>query len=235
MPKEEIDLPTIDPSINVTNENGDDDLIYVKYILPPPVNPPQLIHPRYRYRKKVKQLRGKEGEYKKRAKRRAVQTLIKTRKKAIDNALLKNATAQSNIDDENVDIDFRVTIPDEPDNEDDVNFQIEKAGSKNDDGDVIFVKYVPPPPDDPDPPIQARNRLKQRQKKEKYRLNAKKKAIKYLNKRKVEMLLKDQKKNTKIPVWKVPIQNIEKIHLLIMKMMQTFKSKQQVVKMMMEM
>ena len=43
-----------------------------------------------------------------------------------------------------------------------------------------------------------------------YRVNAKKKAIKYLNKRKVEMLLKDQKKSAKNPVWKVPIKNIEK-------------------------
>ena len=82
------------------------------------------------------------------------------------------------------------------DNEDDVDFQIETAGSKNDDGDVIYVKYVPPPPDNPVPPMHPRDRLKQRvkkirQKKEKYRINAKKKAIKYLNKRKAEMLLKD--------------------------------------------
>ena len=56
MPKEEIDLLTINPAISVTNENGDDDLIYVKYIHPPPVNPPQLIHPRDRYRKKVERL-----------------------------------------------------------------------------------------------------------------------------------------------------------------------------------
>ena len=44
VPKEEINLPTIDPTISVTNKDGDDDLIYVKYIPPPPVNPPQLIH-----------------------------------------------------------------------------------------------------------------------------------------------------------------------------------------------
>ena len=69
--------------------------------------------------------------------------MIKKRKKAIDNALLKNTTAQGNIDDDNADIDFRVTVPDEPDNEDGVDIQIETAGSKNDDGNVIFVKYVP--------------------------------------------------------------------------------------------
>ena len=69
--------------------------------------------------------------------------MIKKRKKAIDNALLKNTTAQGNIDDDNVDIDFRVTVPDEPENEDGVDIQIETAGSKIDDGNVIFVKYVP--------------------------------------------------------------------------------------------
>ena len=43
LPKEEIDLPTIDPTINVTHKNGDDDLIYVHYIPRPPVNSLQLI------------------------------------------------------------------------------------------------------------------------------------------------------------------------------------------------
>ena len=56
VPKQEIDLPTIDPTTSVTNENSDDDLIYVNYIPLPPVNPPQLIHPRDRYRKNVKEL-----------------------------------------------------------------------------------------------------------------------------------------------------------------------------------
>ena len=45
--------------------------------------------------------------------------MIKKRKKAIDNALLKNTTAQGNIEDDNVDIDLRVTLPD---NEGDVDF-----------------------------------------------------------------------------------------------------------------
>ena len=92
VPKEEIDLPTIDPTKNVTNENGDDDQVYVNYIPPPAVNPPQHIHPRDRYRKKVKELRRKKEQYRRRAKKRAIQTLIKKRKKAIDNALLENTT-----------------------------------------------------------------------------------------------------------------------------------------------
>ena len=62
----------------------------------------------------------KKEPYRRRAKTRAIQTLIKKRKKAIDNALLKNTTTQGNVDDENVDIDLRVTVPD---NEDDVDFQ----------------------------------------------------------------------------------------------------------------
>ena len=89
------------------------------------------------------------------------------------------------------------------DNENDVDFQIEMAGSKNDDGDVIYVKYVPLLPDNPVPPMHPRDRLKQRvkkirQEKEKYRVNAKKKAIKYLNKRKAEMFLKDHINKQKI-------------------------------------
>ena len=88
--------------------------------------------------------------------------MIKKRKKAIDNALLKNTTAQGNIGDDNVDIDLRVTVPD---NEIDVDFQIESEGSQNDNDDVIFVKYVHPPPEDPEPLLQSRDSLKQRVKK----------------------------------------------------------------------
>ena len=89
------------------------------------------------------------------------------------------------------------------DNENDVDFQIEMAGSKNDDGDVIYVKYVPLLPDNHVPPMHPRDRLKQRvkkirQEKEKYRVNAKKKAIKYLNKRKAEIFLKDHINKQKI-------------------------------------
>ena len=207
VPKQEIDLPTIDPTVNVTNENGDNDLVYVNYIPQSTVILPQLIHPTDRYRKKVK-----EEWYRRRTKKRAIQALIKKTKKAIDNALLKNTTVQGDIDDDNVDIDLRVMVPD---NEDNVDFQIKTAGSKNDDDDdddVIYVNYILPPPDNPVPLMHPRDRLKQRVKKirkskEKYRVNAKKKAIKYLNKRKAEMLLKDQKKK---PTSKAPIQNIEK-------------------------
>ena len=56
VPKEEIDLSTIDPTISDTKENGDDGLISVNYIPPPSINPLQLIHLRDRYRKKVKEL-----------------------------------------------------------------------------------------------------------------------------------------------------------------------------------
>ena len=59
--------------------------------------------------------------------------MIKKRKKAIDNALLKNTTTQ---DDDNIDIDLRVMVPD---NQDDVDFQIEKAGSQNENDDTIEV------------------------------------------------------------------------------------------------
>ena len=55
----------------------------------------------------------------------------------------KKPSTQGNIDDDNVDIDLRVTVPD---NEDGVDFQIETSGSKNDDDDdddVIYVNYNP--------------------------------------------------------------------------------------------
>ena len=63
--KNEINLPTIDPTINVTDQNHDDDVVYVKYIPPPPKNPVQLIHPRDKFKQKVKQLRKKKKDYRK--------------------------------------------------------------------------------------------------------------------------------------------------------------------------
>ena len=71
--------------------------------------------------------------------------------------------------------------------------------------------------------MHPRDRLKERvkkirQKKEKYRINAKKKAVKYLNKRKAEMLLKDHINKQKIDP---PIQedqpNIVEPYLIINK------------------
>ena len=111
VPKDEIDLPIIDPTINVTTRNSDEDLVYVKYIPPPPDNPPQLIHLHNRYRQKVKQLRKKKEDYRKRAKKTTTQTLIKKKNKAIRNTLLKN-TAVKNEDGE-LDIDFQITAPEQ--------------------------------------------------------------------------------------------------------------------------
>ena len=117
------------------------------------------------------------------------------RKKNIDNALLKNTTGT--IDDDNVDIDFKIEVP-----------------AKNDgrsEDDVIYVNYVPPSPPPPPPPppppvnpsplVHPRERLRQRTKeireqkekdrreaktreqKERYRRKVKKKAINILNNR----------------------------------------------------
>ena len=61
VPKEEIDLSTIDPTISDTKENGDDGLISVNYIPPPSINPLQLIHLRDRYRKKLKTYEAKKN------------------------------------------------------------------------------------------------------------------------------------------------------------------------------
>ena len=140
--------------------------------------------------------------------------MIKKKNKAIRNTLLKN-TAVKNEDGE-LDIDFQITTPEQNDvdvdvekntplvdYEDDIDFHINTADVKdddddddNDDDDVIYIKDVPPPPDNPVNPIHPRDRLKQkvkqiRKRKEKYRVNAKKKAVKYLNKRKAVLLLKD--------------------------------------------
>ena len=90
LPKEEIDLPTIYPTINVTTANSDDDVVYVRYIPPPSQNPPPLVHPRDKYKQKVKQLQKKKNEYRKKVKKRATQTLVKKKRSAIKNALLKS-------------------------------------------------------------------------------------------------------------------------------------------------
>ena len=70
----------------------------------------------------------------------------------------------------------------------DIDFNVVEHAPGNGE-DVIYVKYIPPPPEVPvPPPIRPRERLKQkmkqiRMKKERYRKNAKKKAIKFLNKK----------------------------------------------------
>ena len=87
----------------------------------------------------------KDEIYRKKAKQKAIQTLI--RKKKVDNALFTNTTGT--IDDDNVDIDFK----------------IEAAADENDDvrsdDDVVYVSYVPPPAA---PPIHPRERLRRRTK-----------------------------------------------------------------------
>ena len=86
----------------------------------------------------------KDEIYRKKAKQKTIQTLLK--KKNISNELLKNTTGA--IDDDNVDIDFKIKVTDEND-----------GGS---DDDVVYVNYVPPPPENPSPLIHPRERLKQR-------------------------------------------------------------------------
>ena len=81
-------------------------------------------------------------------------------------------------------------------------FHIVEQTPDNDD-DVTYVKYIPPPPEVPvPPPIHPSKRLKQkmkriRRKKERYRKNAKKKAIKFLDKKNAAALLKEHKEQQK--------------------------------------
>ena len=81
----------------------------------------------------------------------------------------------------------KITRPNQFDNVDgDIDFNIVEQ-TPDDDDDVTYVRYIPPPPEVPvPPPIHPRERLKQkikriRMRKERYRKNAKKKAIKFLN------------------------------------------------------
>ena len=82
-------------------------------------------------------------EYRKKAKRKAIQTLIK-KKLAVDNALLKNTSAQGTINDDDVNIEFKITVPDE----------------NNGDDNITYVKYIPPPPENPPPLIHLCERHK---------------------------------------------------------------------------
>ena len=75
----------------------------------------------------------------------------------------------------------KITHPNQFDNVDgDIDFNIVEK-TPDDDDDVTYVRYIPPPPEVPvPPPIHPRERLKQkmkqiRMKKERYRKNAKKK------------------------------------------------------------
>ena len=98
--------------------------------------------------------------------------MINKKRKAIDNTLLKNTTDSIEVDD--IDIDFSVTVPEQMDDAD---------------GDVVYVKYVPPRPDKPVPLIYPREKYKKRvkqirKKKEDYRKRSKKRVIQTLIKKK---------------------------------------------------
>ena len=93
----------------------------------------------------------------------------------------------------------------------DTDFQLDDsnvvADSNNDSDDkniheLVYVKYVPPPPDSLVEPLHPQQRLKERVKKirkrkERYRTLTKKKAITFLNKKNAKELLKEHKKELK--------------------------------------
>ena len=89
------------------------------------------------------------------------------------------------------------------DDDDDIDFNIVQQTPDSADDDVIYVKYILPPPEVPvQPPIHPREKLKRkmkkiRMKKERYRKNAKQKVIMFLNKKNAAKLLKEHKKTTK--------------------------------------
>ena len=124
-----------DQSYNTINDN--DDVTYVRYIPLPPDTPVPLIHPCEKYKESVKQIREKE-DYRKHAKKEQYkQTLInkkKNAKKPVWKLPIQNIERNTPVDD-------------------DTDFQIETAGEKNDDGDVIYIRYVPPPPENLVPPM----------------------------------------------------------------------------------
>ena len=88
-----------------------------------------IFHRLIGFKRKVKRLKNarekkvvsQKKEYRKTAKRKVVQTLIKRNKNKpeINNALLKNTSAQGTIDDDDVDIDFKITAPEENDGNND--------------------------------------------------------------------------------------------------------------------
>ena len=99
--------------------------------------------------------------------------------------------------------DITKISPNQFDNVDgDIYFNVVEQIPDNDD-DVIYVKYIPPPPEAPvPPPIDSHERLKQKMKririkKERYRKKAKKKATKFLNKKNAVELLKEHKEQQK--------------------------------------
>ena len=93
----------------------------------------------------------------------------------------------------------KITRPNQFENVDgDIDFNIAEQ-TPDDDYDVTYERYIPPPLEVPvPPPILPCERLKQkmqqiRMKKERYRKNAKKKAINFLNKKNTADLLKEHR------------------------------------------
>ena len=112
--------------------------------------------------------------------------------------LLENIDYISAISDIN-----KITHPNQFDNVDgDIDFNTVEQ-TPDDDDDVTYVRYIPPPPEVPvPPPIHPRERLKQkmkriRMKKERYRKSAEKKAINFLNKKNAAELLKEHREKQK--------------------------------------
>ena len=108
-----------------------------------------------------KKVVSRKEEYRKKAKRKVIQTMIKRNKKkaAIHNVLFKNTSVQGTIGDDDADINFKITAPEENDS--------------NDDDSVTYVKYIPPPLENPSPLMHLcetrKQKLKQiREHKERY-------------------------------------------------------------------
>ena len=115
------------------------------------------MHPRDRLKQRVKKISQKKEKYIVNAKKKAIKYLTKRKAEMLLKDQKKKPTSMAPM--QNIEKNTPV------DNEGDIDFQIERSGGKNDDGDVIFVKYVPQPPDNPVPPMHPRDRLKQRVKK----------------------------------------------------------------------
>ena len=89
----ETDSDDIDFEIKQIPQNSDDDVMYVKYVLPPPNSRIQLpLHPCERLKQKIKNIRKKKERYRKLKKENAISFLNKERAKD----LLKEHKKQQN-------------------------------------------------------------------------------------------------------------------------------------------
>ena len=149
--------------------DGNNDIIPLRKWVQPGNSFKRIVRQLKNNRKKVY---SRDNVYRKKAKQKAIQTLIKRN---------KNNKVKQEITDN--DIDFEITAPDENDGHD---------------GDVVYVRYVPAPPKNAPPLIYPHERCKQklkqiREKKERYRRNAKKKDINFLNKKNATDLLNEHR------------------------------------------